>query len=215
MILEMYDSRTSLLLHTLGLMFGRIKATAPGKSGGVVTTEQVLTTIEGAREFGVQLVQIRAANDAGLEKVFARMKQEGFLSTRAELFSFFVSKADLSVLEGDFDLGLCGLVGCNIPTSLPHVYFKRKGRIVSACHITLERVLYEADELVQKGKISYDQGIALVAKAYALGMIPAVSCLATMRGTKITEDEYRNLMISIFFGNQSVSGNDEDHGLNS
>jgi hypothetical protein len=120
MILEMYDSRTSLLLHTLGLMFGRIKATAPGKSGGVVTTEQVLTTIEGAREFGVQLVQIRAANDAGLEKVFARMKEEGFLSTRAELFGFFASKADLSVLDGDFNLDLCNLDGCNLPTHLTY-----------------------------------------------------------------------------------------------
>lgn len=191
--LKMYGSEVSVLLNRLGVPFGRIV------TANQHTSLQVLTSIESAREFGVQLIQARATTSAELERVVLQMKRKGFLLTREEVFGLFATKADQKVLVStDVDIEICSLVGCNLPAKIPHVYVKKNRATASRCLISLEQVLSETDCLVQKGAVSYEQGVALVAKGCGFGMIHAVSHISAMRGTSITEEEYSILMGSFF-----------------
>lgn len=182
-------------------MCGRIEFLFEGK---IITSKQVLTTVEGARDFCMLLVHATKVSVAGLEETLTKMNQQGFLGTREELFRLVASKADLRVLRPeDLDLDLCPVVRCNLPAPLPHFYLKRNGKIISACYITLESLFTDVERWIQNGDITYDQGLALLAKAYALGVVSATSRIEAMRGNEISDAEYLDLILS-FGGSPST-----------
>jgi hypothetical protein len=201
LVLNIYARERSLLCAALGIICGRIEFLLEGK---IITSKQVLTTVEGARDFCTLLARTTNARVAGLEEILTEMNQKSFLGTREELFRLIVSKADLRILRPeDLDLDLCRVDGGSLPAQLPHVYLKRNRGIISACYITLESLFMDVERWIQNGDIAYDQGLALLAKAYALGVVSATSRIEAMRGKEISDAEYLDLILS-FGGSPST-----------